>query len=66
MAEPSKETHPSLETMNMSAAFFVVPVGGGDHVYASNILSECIDIAIFFTRVEIVDMFGHVWWTANA
>jgi hypothetical protein len=35
-------------------------------VYASNILSECIDIAAFFKRVEIVDMFGHVWWTANA
>jgi hypothetical protein len=45
----------------MSNAFYVVPVGGGDHVFASNILSECIDIARYFTRVEIVDMFGEVW-----
>lgn len=51
--------------MNTNAAFFVVPKGGGDHVYASNILSDCIEIARYFTKVEIVDMFGHVWWTAN-
>lgn len=45
----------------MNNAFYVVPVGGGDHVFASNILSECIEIAQYFTRVEIVDMFGEVW-----
>jgi hypothetical protein len=45
----------------MNNAFYVVPVGGGDHVFASNILSECMEIAQYFTRVEIVDMFGEVW-----
>lgn len=50
----------------MSNAFYVVPVGGGDHVFASNILSECIEIAQYFTRVEIVDMFGEVWRAADS
>ena len=50
----------------MSNAFYVVPVGGGDHVFASNILSECIEIAKYFTRVEIVDMFGEVWRAADS
>lgn len=50
----------------MSNAFYVVPVGGGDHVFASNILSECIEIARYFTRVEIVDMFGEVWRAADS
>lgn len=50
----------------MSNAFYVVPVGGGDHVFASNILSECIEIAQYFTRVEIVDMFGEVWRSADS
>ena len=45
----------------MSNAFYVIPIGGGDHVFASNILSECIEVAQYFTRVEIVDMFGEVW-----
>ncbi len=56
----------SVEHLTMNAAFYLVPVGGGDHVYASNILSECIEMALYFTRVEIVDMFGQVWWTTNA
>ncbi len=50
----------------MNNAFYVVPVGGGDHVFASNILSECIEIAQYFTRVEIVDMFGEVWRAADS
>ena len=50
----------------MSNAFYVVPVGGGDHVFASNILSECVEIAQYFTRVEIVDMFGEVWRAADS
>lgn len=50
----------------MNNAFYVVPVGGGDHVFASNILSECIEIAKYFTRVEIVDMFGEVWRAADS
>jgi hypothetical protein len=50
----------------MNNAFYVVPVGGGDHVFASNILSECIEIARYFTRVEIVDMFGEVWRAAES
>ena len=50
----------------MNNAFYVVPVGGGDHVFASNILSECIEIARYFTRVEIVDMFGEVWRAADS
>jgi hypothetical protein len=50
----------------MSNAFYVVPVGGGDHVFASNILSECMEIARYFTRVEIVDMFGEVWRAADS
>lgn len=49
----------------MSSAFYVVPVGGGDHVFASNILLECVEIAKYFTRVEIVDMFGEVWRAAD-
>lgn len=50
----------------MSNAFYVVPVGGGDHVFASNILSECMEVAKYFTRVEIVDMFGEVWRAADS
>ena len=50
----------------MNNAFYVVPVGGGDHVFASNILSDCIEIAKYFTRVEIVDMFGEVWRAADS
>lgn len=50
----------------MNNAFYVVPVGGGDHVFASNILSECMEIARYFTRVEIVDMFGEVWRAADS
>lgn len=49
----------------MTNAFYVVPIGGGDHVYASDILSECTDIARYFTKVEIVDMFGEVWRTVD-
>ena len=45
----------------MRNAFYVVPIGGGDHVFASDILSECIEVSEHFTRVEIVDMFGEVW-----
>lgn len=50
----------------MTSAFYLVPLGGGDHVYASNVLSECIEMALYFTRVEVVDMFGQVWWTEGA
>lgn len=49
----------------MKNAFYVVPIGGGDHVYASDILSDCLEIAVYFTRVEIVDMFGEVWRTTE-
>jgi hypothetical protein len=47
----------------MYSAFYVVPIGGGDHVYASDSLSECMEMAIYFKRVEIVDMYGEVWRT---
>lgn len=50
----------------MRNAFYVVPIGGGDHVFASDILSECVEIAQYFTRVEIVDMFGEVWRAADS
>lgn len=50
----------------MSNAFYVVPVGDGDHLFASNILSECIEIAQYFTRVEVVDVFGEVWRAADS
>ena len=50
----------------MRNAFYVVPIGGGDHVFTSNILSECMEVAEFFTRVEIVDMFGEVWRAADS
>ncbi len=49
----------------MKNAFYVVPVGGGDHVFVSNVLSECSEIARYFKRVEIVDMYGEVWMTAE-
>ena len=68
-SEEPGETKPltsSVKPKNMSNAFYVVPVGGGDHVFASNILSECIEIAQYFTRVEIVDMFGEVWRAADS
>ena len=44
----------------MYSAFYVVPIGGGDHVYASDSLSECMEMAVYFKRVEIVDMYGEV------
>ncbi|MBK6593226.1 MAG: hypothetical protein IPG23_11035 [Burkholderiales bacterium] len=47
----------------MYSAFYVVPIGGGDHVYASDSLSECMEMAVYFKRVEIVDMYGEVWRT---
>lgn len=47
----------------MNSAFYVVPIGGGDHVYASDSLSECMEMAVYFKRVEIVDMYGEVWRT---
>lgn len=47
----------------MNSAFYVVPIGGNDHVYASDSLSECMDMAVYFKRVEIVDMYGAVWRT---
>lgn len=65
MGQEPNLTFPAKQ-MTMNAAFYLVPVGGGDHVFASNILSECIEMALYFTRVEIVDMFGQVWWTADA
>ena len=50
----------------MRNSFYVVPIGGGDHVFASNVLSECIEVAEHFTRVEVVDMFGEVWRAAES
>lgn len=50
----------------MRNAFYVVPMGGGDHVFASNVLSECIEVAKTFTRVEVVDLFGEVWRAAES
>lgn len=49
----------------MKSAFYVVPIGGGDHVYASDILSDCMEMAGYFKRVEIVDMYGEVWRTTE-
>lgn len=49
----------------MNSAFYVVPIGGGDHVYASDSLSECMEMAVYFKRVEIVDMYGEVWRTTE-
>ena len=45
----------------MNYAFYVVVRERGMFLYASNILSECVDYAKSHARVEIVDTFGQVW-----
>ena len=45
----------------MDCAFYVVFRESGMFLFASNILSECLDFAERHNRVEIVDMYGQVW-----
>ena len=45
----------------MNYAFYVVLRESGMFLYASNVLSECLDFAKSQKRVEIVDTFGQVW-----
>ena len=45
----------------MTYAFYVILRESGVFLYASNVLSECLDFAKLHTRVEIVDTFGQVW-----
>ncbi|MBK6294697.1 MAG: hypothetical protein IPO19_03160 [Rhodoferax sp.] len=47
----------------MDSAFYVFPLHGGSHLFASNILSECVDFVAHRAHVSIVDMFGQVWLT---
>ncbi len=47
----------------VDSAFYVVPLCGGLHLFASDILSECVDFATRHARVAIIDMFGQVWLT---
>jgi hypothetical protein len=46
---------------SMNFAFYVVFRESGMFLYASNVLSECLDFAKSHARVEIVDTFGQVW-----
>jgi hypothetical protein len=48
----------------MNSAFYVVSLNGGRHLFASDILSECVRFAAHHARVAIVDMYGQVWRTA--
>ena len=47
----------------MDSAFYVFPLHGGSHLFASDILSECVDFVAHRAQVSIVDMFGQVWLT---
>lgn len=45
----------------MPNAFYVFPRRGGFCLFASDLLSDCLDFASQYTHVEVVDMFGQVW-----
>lgn len=45
----------------MNYAFYVIFRESGVFLFASNVLSECLDFARKHSRVEIVDTFGQVW-----
>ena len=45
----------------MNFAFYVVFRESGAFLFASNILSECLDFTKTHARVEIVDTYGQVW-----
>ena len=45
----------------MNRAFYVFPRTGGFCLFASDLLSDCLDFAAQYTHVEVVDMFGQVW-----
>jgi hypothetical protein len=47
----------------MDSAFYVFPLHGGSHLFASDILSECVAFVAHRAQVSIVDMFGQVWLT---
>ena len=47
----------------MKNAFYIVPISGGEHLYSSDILSDCMEKAVNLQQVEIVDMYGEVWRT---
>ena len=47
----------------MDRAFYVVPLNGGSHLFASDFLSECVKFVAHRAQVSIVDMFGQVWLT---
>ena len=52
---------PKQESTAMNFAFYVIFRESGMFLFASNILSECLDFAQSHKRVEIVDTFGQVW-----
>lgn len=45
----------------MNFAFYVIFRESRMFLYASNVLSECLDFAKSHAQVEIVDAFGQVW-----
>ncbi len=45
----------------MDFTFYVVFRESGMFLFASSVLSECLDFAKTHTRVEVVDTFGQVW-----
>ena len=45
----------------MPNAFYVFPRHGGFCLFASDLLSDCLDFASQYSHVEVVDMFGQVW-----
>ncbi len=50
----------------MDSAFYVVPLQGGGHLFASDFLSECMEFVAHRAQVAIVDMFGHIWITIDS
>ena len=49
------------EESAMNFVFYVVLRDSRMFLYASNVLSECLDFAKSHAQVEIVDAFGQVW-----
>lgn len=49
------------EESAMNFAFYVVFRESRMFLYASNVLSECLDFAKSHAQVEVVDAFGQVW-----
>ena len=45
----------------MDYAFIVISREDGMFLFGSNILSDCLEVALAHRAVEIVDMFGQVW-----